>query len=456
MRLGQVSFWFDQMGGPGPARPPLAGAQRADVCIVGAGFTGLWTALYLKRAAPSLGIVVLERDFAGYGASGRNGGWLTGGFAWNHARYAAARGEAATRAMVAAMEGTVAGVMADARALGFADCIQPTDEMSIATNRAQEARMLAEFDHRRHWGETRLGLLDEAGMRARIDVADARGALVTSGVARIDPARMVRALAQSVEALGVTIHEQTEALAILPSRVETSHGTLRADIILRCTEGYSAGFSDARRSLLPLNSAQIVTDPLPAALWDRIGWQGAELLGDFAHMYAYAQRTPDGRIAMGGRGTPYRFGSRSDTDGQPDAATVRQLVARLHALFPATRDVRIAHAWCGVLGVPRDWCARVAFDATTGLGWAGGYVGVGVSTSWLAGRTLAELALGRDTDRTRLPFVNLPLRHWEPEPLRWLGVRGMYALMAAADRAEAKGGRATPLAAVAKRLMGRD
>jgi glycine/D-amino acid oxidase-like deaminating enzyme len=205
-----------------------------------------------------------------------------------------------------------------------------------------------------------------------------------------------------------------------------------------------------------MNSAMIVTERLSDAAWDDIGWSGAELLGDSANAYCYAQRTADGRIALGGRGIPYRFGSRTDVDGQTQDWTVSSLTDILHGMFPATRSARIEHAWCGVLGVPRDWCASVSFDPSTGLGWAGGYVGSGLTTTHVAGRTLADLALGRDTDLTHLPWVDRPVRRWEPEPLRWLGVRAMYGLYREADRREGRGlAHPSRLARLGDRLTGR-
>jgi glycine/D-amino acid oxidase-like deaminating enzyme len=227
-------------------------------------------------------------------------------------------------------------------------------------------------------------------------------------------------------------------------------------VILRATEGFTATLPGLKRAWLPLNSAQIVTEPLPAALWDRIGWQGHEILGDFANAYCYCQRTREGRITVGARGVPYRLGSATDTNGEPDAETIRRLTAILHRHFPDTKGLRIDHAWCGVLGVPRDWCATVGFDRATGIGWAGGYVGVGVSTSNLAGRTLADLVTGRDSPLVTLPWVGRRVRRWEPEPARWLGVTGMYALLNAADRREARlGGPPSRLASLGSWLAGR-
>jgi glycine/D-amino acid oxidase-like deaminating enzyme len=447
------SFWFTQVP-PVTPRPPLPGDGRADVVIVGAGYTGLWTAFYLKRARPDLDVRIVERHFAGYGASGRNGGWLSGGMAWNPDRYAATHGAGATRAFIAALRATVPEVVGQARAHAIDADIHETDELTVATNPAQLDRLRAEVAARRNWGED-IRLLDRAATRARVDIPGALGASVLPGVARIQPAKLVTGLAQVVEGLGVLIHEGTTVTAIAPGRVETNHGTLSAPIVLRCTEGFTATLPGQRRTWLPLNSAQIVTAPLPQAVWDRIGWQGAELLGSADHLYAYCQRTACGRIAVGGRGLPYLYGSRIDRGGVTDAVTVARLMAMLRRLFPAAADLPIEFEWCGTLAAPRDWCATVGLDRATGLGWAGGYVGVGVATSNLAGRTLADLALGRESDLTALPWVNRTPRRWEPEPLRWLGVRGMYRLYALADRVEARTGRRSGLAALGDRLTGR-
>ncbi len=454
MKTGDISFWYADIGMPAP-RAPLNADTSADVCIVGAGYTGLWTAWYLKAARPDLQVIVVEAAFAGYGASGRNGGWLTGGFAWAHERYLS-RGEAAVRAMVAAMNGTVDEVISVCAAQGIDADIRRTDEVMVAIGPAQLARMQAEVAHRRHWGDAERVFAIGPEVQDRVAIPGATGAMVVTGVARVQPAKLVQGLAAACERAGVRIVEHTRALALHPGRVETDRGTVRAKVILRATEGFTASLPGHKRDWLPLNSAQIVTAPLPADIWAKIGWQGHEILGDFANAYCYCQRTREGRIAVGARGVPYLYGSAIDRDGVPDPETIRRLTAILHKHFPAAAGVAIDHAWCGVLAVPRDWCASVGFDPATGIGFAGGYVGVGVSTSNLAGRTLADLALGRETLLTRLPWVNHRVRRWEPEPLRWLGVRGMYTLLNAADRAEARGAvKPSWLAGVASRMMGR-
>lgn len=457
-RIGDVSFWYADLGGLPQKRPPLDGDTAVDVCIIGAGYTGLWSAWYLKQADPSLRILIVEKEFAGFGASGRNGGWLTGGFAWSHEKYLSTGTPEGVRAMVQAMNGTVDEVIRVADLEGIDADIRRTDELMVAVTPAQMARVTAEVAHRQHWGEgtERVFAIGAEAARARVNIPGLLGGMVVTGVARIQPAKLVRGLAAAVERHGVTIAEGTAVTGIAPGRVTTDRGTVTAPVILRATEGFTATLPGLKRDWLPLNSAQIVTEPLPAEMWDRIGWQGHEILGDFANAYCYCQRTREGRIAVGARGVPYRMGSATDTNGEPDAETIRRLTTILHRHFPDTKALRIDHAWCGVLGVPRDWCATVGFDRATGIGWAGGYVGVGVSTSNLSGRTLADLVTGRDSPLATLPWVGRRVRKWEPEPARWLGVTGMYALLNAADRREARlGGPPSRLAGLGNWLAGR-
>jgi glycine/D-amino acid oxidase-like deaminating enzyme len=454
---GNISFWYADIGGIPEKRPALPGDRDADVCIIGAGFTGLWTAYYLKKANPSLNVVVLEREFAGFGASGRNGGWLSGGFSWSREKYLKTSTRGAVVDMQNAMAGTVDEVERVTKAEGIDADLLRADNMTVATNPAQLQRVREEYQFNLDWEmpPERLQLLsaEEAGKRIRI--ANLKGAFIIRNMARVQPAKLVRGLARVVESLGVPIYEGTSVTAFEKGRVETDRGTVRAASIIRATEGFSAGLPGYERTWLALNSAQIVTEPVPDALWKEIGWEGHELLGDAAHAYCYAQRTREGRITMGGRGVPYRFGSKTDINGRTQQATIDQLHAILTRLLPQTKALRIDHAWCGVLGVPRDWCTTAGFDRSTGIGWAGGYVGLGVSSSNLAGRTLADLVLNRETELTALPWVNRTVRKWEPEPFRWLGVHSMYQLYRKADEREFAGlAQTSKLAALADGITG--
>ncbi|WP_431676951.1 NAD(P)/FAD-dependent oxidoreductase [Kitasatospora sp. KL5] len=453
---GAVSFWYAD--GLPDRRPALDGDLDVDVALVGGGYTALWTAYYLKQAEPSLRIAVLEKEFAGFGASGRNGGWLTSALPGQFRRYAAAHGRPAAVAMQKAMFATVDEVISVAAAEGIDADIRKDGELHVAVGPVQEQRMLAHLPALRGegWDEQDMVRLGAGELADRVRVAGARGALWTPHTARIHPAKLVRGLAAAVERLGVTVYEDTEVVAIRPGAAVCRRGTVRARYVVRALEGFTAGMAGHRRTWVPMNSSMVVTAPLDRQVWDEIGWQGAEVLGDEAHAYCYLQRTADDRIAIGGRGVPYRFGSHVDTRGETHVSTQRGLAELLGRLFPAAAGAPIDHAWSGVLGVPRDWCATVQLDPATGLGAAGGYVGHGVATANLAGRTLRDLVLGHDTELTRLPWVGRKVRGWEPEPLRWLGIRGLYVAYRARPAREAAGlGRTSLIARAADLLSGR-
>ncbi|MFI5661076.1 NAD(P)/FAD-dependent oxidoreductase [Streptomyces sp. NPDC051684] len=436
---GGISFWYADDGIP-LTRDPLPGDANADVVIVGGGYTGLWTAYYLKKAAPFLRITVLEQKFCGYGASGRNGGWLYNGIAGRD-RYAKLHGHDAAVRLQQAMNETVSEVIDVARAESIDADIHHGGVLEVAYTPAQLARLKSFHETELTYGEKDRTLHGARETADRIRVAGAVGSTWTPHGARLHPVKLLKGLAAAVEALGVTIHESTPVTEIKPKHAITPYGTVRAPYILRCTEGFTASLKGQRRTWLPMNSSMIATEPLSAAQWESIGWEGRETLGDMAHAYMYAQRTADDRIALGGRGVPYRYASRTDNDGRTQPKTIDALYEILTRFFPQLTGIGIDHAWSGVLGVPRDWCATVTLDRSTGLGWAGGYVGSGVATTNLAARTLRDLVQqdsgqSGSTDLTTLPWANHKVRKWEPEPLRWLGVHGMYATYYAADRRE--------------------
>ncbi|MFI6183306.1 NAD(P)/FAD-dependent oxidoreductase [Nonomuraea sp. NPDC051191] len=444
---GDVSFWYRSSGVPEPG-PRLDGDLDADVAIVGAGYTGLWTAYYLKKARPSLRVVLLEQEFAGFGASGRNGGWLTGDLAGSHERYGSD-----ARRLQREMYASIDEVIAVCRNESI-DCdIVKGGVVNVARTPAQADRLRDSVASARAWG------IEEADLRLadpseHVRVSGALAASWSPHCARIQPAKLAQGLARAVRDLGVPVYERTPVTEIAPGRAVTPYGTVRATYVIRATEGFTARLNGLRRQWLPMNSSMIVTEPLPASFWDEVGWRGAELLGDLAHYYMYAQRTADDRIAFGGRGRPYLYGSRIDARGRTHEWTVEALWRLLVDFFPQARSSSVAHAWSGVLGVPRDWCSTVHVDPATGLGWAGGYTGHGVTTTNLAGRTLRDLILGEETRLTSLPWVGRKVRSWEPEPLRWMGVHAMYRLYRVADHRERSMARTSALARFADLITG--
>jgi glycine/D-amino acid oxidase-like deaminating enzyme len=439
---GAVAHWYTQLPTP---RPGLPGDRDADVCIVGAGYTGLWTAYYLKQADPGLRVTLLEARFAGFGASGRNGGWLSGLPPGHRGLLAKTHGRGNVIAWQHLLNESVDEVIGVAAREGIDADIVKGGNLEVARSPAQARRLRAQVDDDRRWGVEDVDILTADEARQRVDVDNLLLGAFNPHCARIQPAKLARGLADVVERLGATVYEQTPVTGIEPGRAVTPQGTLRAPVILRATEGFTARMPGLRRRWLPMNSAMIATEPLPQQVWDEIGWRHCE-----------TQRTADGRIALGGRAVPYRYASGIDRDGAVGQDTIDYLTGVLNTVLPQTRDVPVAHGWCGVLAVPRDWTAGIRLDPATGLGEAGGYVGHGVTATNLAGRTLADLVRGRKTDLTAMPWVNHHSKTWEPEPLRWLGVRGLYTAYKLADRHEARGRATTsPIAALADRITGR-
>jgi glycine/D-amino acid oxidase-like deaminating enzyme len=420
------------------------------VAIVGGGLTGLWTAWYLLERDPALRILVLEREIAGFGASGRNGGWCSALFPRSAASLVRAHGRDAAIAMRRAMIDTVDEVARAATSAGLDIDYAKGGTVAYARSTVQLAAARAEVAEAAELGVDRLELWGPERVRA----AGALGATFDPACARIHPAKLVRGLAAALERRGVRIAERTTVTGWGSGRVDTDRGVVRADRIVIATEGYTASLAPARRRLLPLYSLMIATEPLPAEVWTEIGLEHGQTFTDYRHLLIYGQRTADDRIAFGGRGARYHWGSsiRAGYDRVP--RVFEHLRRTLGELFPAARDAAITHRWGGPLGVPRDWHAAVAFDRETGIGSAGGYVGDGLSTTNLAGRTLADLLTGADTGLTRLPWVGHRSPDWEPEPVRFLGANAGLAAMSLADAEERLTGRPSLVARTMGPLIG--
>jgi glycine/D-amino acid oxidase-like deaminating enzyme len=440
-----ISFWHDTLppGDLTTLRMPLPGDATVDVAIVGAGFTGLWTAYYLKRRDPGLRIVVLEKDFAGFGASGRNGGWASGLLPMSWEQVAKESSREAALALQDAANESVDEVGRVAEHEGIDGHYAKGGYLRLATSPLQWERLQRALEHARLWdqGEDDLRLLDRNEARQQVNADGVFGGLYSPHCAAIHPARMVRGLAEVVERLGVTIHEGTEVTSIEPGVVRTEHGDVRAPFVVRALEGYTASVPEYHRRLVPIYSLMIATEPLPEALWDEIGWHQRQTLNDDRRFLIYAQRTADGRIALGGRGAPYHWGSSIDPSYEHPRGVHDALARSLVEMFPALADVAVTHRWGGVLGVPRDWFASVHLDRSTGLATAGGYAGDGVTLTNLAGRTLADLITGTESDLTALPWVGHRSRDFEPEPLRFVGINSGFRLADWVDRREERTGR---------------
>ena len=452
----RLSLWHETADDDWVPRAPLPGSFDCDVAIVGAGFTGLWTAYYLSRADPTLRIAVLERDVAGFGASGRNGGWCSALFPASLAKVGSHMGRDAALRLQRELEDAVDEVGDVASREGIDAHYSPGGTIVLARTPVQLRRARADVATARSWGQgpDSLQLLGEPAARQHLNAAGTLGGTFTPHCAAIHPARLVRGLARAVEAHGVDVYERTAVRSIEPGAVHTDEGVVRAEVVVRATEGYTAGLPGYERALAPLYSLMVATEPLSDSDWSDIGLAHRQTFSDGRHLIIYGQRTRDGRIAFGGRGAPYHFGSRTRSSYDRVPAVFDDLRATLLDLLPQLDGVRFTHAWGGALGVPRDWHASVGLDRATGLAWGGGYVGDGVGTSNLAGRTLADLVTGAATDRVTLPWVNHRSPSWEPEPLRWLGVNVGLRAMTLADAEEARTGRPSMLARAMAPLVG--
>jgi glycine/D-amino acid oxidase-like deaminating enzyme len=434
--LSDVSFWFDAIGELPPAEaPPLP--QQLDVAIVGAGYTGLWSAYYLKQRDPSLRIGVFEAERVGFGASGRNGGWCVGMAYGVEPLLANPQKRSRGIELARALFDTVDEVGRVCQAENIDAHYAKGGTLNVATIPFQAPRLQRHVEHMHEigFGEDDYRWLPVDESRERLAMTPNHGAVHFKHCAAVQPARLVLGLADVVRRQGTTIHEATPVSAIEPGRLTTARGVVKAGSIIRATEGYTDTIAGQRRRIMPLYSMVTATEPLPAEVWRQIGLKERETFGDGRRIVLYGQRTLDDRLVLGGR-AGYYFGSkrrRSIPSDDPKVVRVKHLVTKL---FPMLEGFRITHGWGGLMGVPRHWRPCVQWDANTRTGWAGGYVGEGVAASNLAGRAMADLVTGRRTALTQLPWINDVARRWEPEPLRFLGAKAIESFGDRADRDE--------------------
>jgi len=434
------SFWHESVPGSLAPRPSLAGEQTVDVAIVGAGYTGLWTAWYLASLEPGLRIAIVEAEIAGFGASGRNGGWCLGSLAGLEVVYGEPGAREGGIALQRALFETVDEVGRVCEREGI-DCHwRKGGSVTVASVEAHRRGLLEELDELRAlgFGEEDYRWLEPEACRALVRSQGNLGGLFTPHCAALQPALLARGLAEAVERRGVRIYECSPALALERGCVTTPNGRLRAETVVRATEAYTKTIRGHARALAPLHSLMFATEPLPEAVWKEIGLPNRETFGDPRRMVIYGQRTLDDRLAFGARGA-YYFGSRIFDRFSEHAQAHRVVQEIAESLFPVLRGQRISHRWGGALAVPRNWRPTVSLDRQSGLATGGGYVGEGVAAANLAGRTLADLITERDSERVKLPLVRQPAPAWEPEPLRWLGITGVRHLGESLDRADLTG-----------------
>lgn len=460
-RAKNISHWYAGLYGEDagiPLREPLPGSLKADVAIVGAGYTGLWTAYELLRASPSLKVIVLEARFAGYGASGRNGGAAVSQMFGSYDFWArAGNGIESAKAMRRQLVQSIDAIGSTAEREGI-DCAYGRHGVLFVLRTQLELDRFAakvQEDYQYGAGAQDSLMLSKAQTEARVRGAGVLGAHFSPNCASLDPARLVRGLAEAVERLGGRIYEQTRVQSIVPHQAISERGTVTADYVIRATEAYSGWLEGHKRTLIPIHTNMIATEVVPDAIWDEIGWQGREAV--FAsHHFLHIQHTADHRITIGGDDPRpmYYFGSPTSFDRAAPEFIARHYYDELIKLFPPLKGIKLARSWGGVFGAPRDWAPSVGVDHATGLGWGGGHVGDGVAASNMAGRTLRDLILQRDSELATLPWVRKHPADWPPEPLRWIGARLVFEGRWRGEEYEKRTGRDSRLFAAAHRLGG--
>ncbi|WP_286238774.1 NAD(P)/FAD-dependent oxidoreductase [Neptuniibacter halophilus] len=429
-----TSYWFTTLNHAQPHRPALEHDIEADVVIVGAGYTGLWTAYYLKQHAPDLSIAILEAETVGFGASGRNGGWLIGSCA-GHEKYLAGLAPVAAarcRQLLLGIVDHVCGIISKEQI----DCDYQRGGVVYAAARYPE-QLQFQRHHLEHlyqagYDETQFRWLNETELEELVRMRNPLGAIYSPYCATINPARLVKGLARVVEGLGVKIFEQTPVTAIRQGSVETRKGQVRSPVIVPALEGYARSVPGAKgQYLLPVQSLIVATEPLSAAQWDEVGLETRPAFSDGGRLVTYGQRTADGRLIFGARGA-YLFGGKPQSRFALEDPEFQLRANLMRDIFPALEGVNVTHGWGGTLSISRRFAPHALFDRDSGLALAGGYGGEGVGASNLFARTLADLILQRETELTTMPWVQQnPQRHnlrrWEPEPFRWLAYKAIMA-----------------------------
>lgn len=422
-----ISLWMDQLDDPLQARPALEHDLDVNVAIIGAGYTGLWTAYYLKRQAPELKIAIIEAQTAGFGASGRNGGWLMGNLLGEDRLLAGLNPEQrrASFDLLHAIPDEVAqvlqreGIDCDYRKGGALYCAARYPEQEGSLRRYLDklyAQGLTEADYR--W-------LAPQQLAEQIRIAKPYGGIYAPHVATINPAKLVRGLARAVERMGVTIYENSPVSHWQSGSLRTAKASVRAAWVVPAVEGYANTLPLLGRYQLPVQSLIVATEPLPASTWDEIGLSHGQAFGESSRQVTYGQRSADNRLVFGARGG-YQFAGklRHNFDLTDSEVELRRYL--FSELFPQLKNVKITHSWGGNLGMSRQFRPHMLCDHKTGIALSGGYGGEGVGATNLGGRTLADLILGHDTPLIHQPWVIRErgleaLKPWEPEPCRWLG-----------------------------------
>ncbi len=427
-----VYWWETEPVVPGPA---LDGDKRADVCIVGGGYTGMWTALLLKEAEPELNVVVLEADWAGCGASGHNDGFAGTQLERSLHQLVDRLGVSGASAVHEALAESAAEIGEFCRCHGIDAEYEPAGYLSIATNDGQRRRLERELEAvRAMGGEEHFSFYDSDRAREILSSPVVVAALKDKRRALLNPHKLARGLARIVRKSGIDLFERSPVVRIEKGSVGTPRGVVKTPTTVVATNAYQHRFRHFKRTVTALWSYSTVSEPLSDDQLGRVRWPGREGFEDERNYTTICRLTRDNRVLWAGRRALYFYGNGMGERHRSDRRAFAELAAAWAEFFPMWKDVRFTHAYGGCVGVTRSFLPYVG-TLGDGIYYAYGYAGHGVSPSRTVAKALRDLILHRsDSRHASLPFVGQPRRKAPPEPIRFLGVRGTGALLARQDR----------------------
>jgi glycine/D-amino acid oxidase-like deaminating enzyme len=450
--LNTIYWWETEPVVPGPA---LEGTHRADVCIVGGGYTGMWTAYFLKQAEPSLDVAIVERSWAGSGASGHNDGYAMTLLDMSHhhlvERYgperAATAHEAVARSVIEIGEFCEAhGVDAEYERNGFVALAVNDGQMWRLEKDLEAARLMGAEDFTLHEG-------DEA--RAVIGSPIVRGALREERSALLNPQKLARGLARTIEGMGVRIFERSPATTVESGRVSTDRGAVEAGRIAVATNAYQHTIDQFRGKVVPIWSYAMVTEPLTDEQLARVEWPAREGFEDKRNFITIGRFAAGNRVIFGGRLAPYFYGADMDTRHMRNEHVFDQIRGAWREFFPMWGDIEFTHAYGGCVAITSRFLPYVG-SLGGGVLYGYGYNGHGVAPSHTVGQTLCDLVLERESEYTGLVFVNQEKEpRVPPEPLAYLGTRLTMALLERQDRRMDRGGGVGEMDPLMLRLINR-
>jgi glycine/D-amino acid oxidase-like deaminating enzyme len=446
------SFWWHEL----PNWQPRAAIEQdldLDVAIIGAGYTGLWSAFYLKQLKPELNVAIFEAEHVGFGASGRNGGWVSALWPVQLSEIAKLHGAEVAHNFQVSLHALIDELEQTLIKYSIAADFQKSGTMNFARSQPQLTRLQRELTAYRKFGFGDADYQLVSNLATLPNATNLRGALVSPHCASIHPAKLVRGLAEQVESMGVTIYENSKVTKLSPREINVNNRKVKAPQIVVAIEGYRHQLLP--RTTAPIHSLMFITDLIPAALLDELRIPAGVTFNDARNLVIYGQRTSANQIAFGGRGAPYQMGSKTGIKAEMHQGAFKYLQSALIEMFPDLQPYCInpSYTWGGPIGVSRDWKPSVSYSPVTGIATAGNYVGDGVAASFLAGQTIADLLTSRTSAITNLPWVDHSSKRWEVEPIRYLLINLARVAINSADRVEQSLNRETVISKILWRLL---